>query len=229
MDFSFFIINDSASQWVIAIATVFLGVATFFAVLIALFKEDIRKPIIKIGFGNEKPYVIDSYSNGMINLLFRLKVVNQGKTVAKKCRVKILSVFAEGRDENEISEPDILKWSSAPRDMVYRINPGIDINNMDKTQLTPIFREHKDITPEGGWEFFDFFEINSREKKIIFSSSGKRDFLVREESYTALIEVSGDNLKPIKKKIKFSVPYRVDPSNLNMYLAQIDEVRNATS
>ncbi len=231
MGFSPVISNDNTAQWIIAIATVFLGIATFLAVWVALFKENIRKPIIKIQFGNEKPYVIDSYPNGTINLLFRLKIVNQGKTIAKNCRVKIISVIPEnGSIENSlIEEPDILKWSSAPRDMRYRIDPGIDIGSVDKTQLTPTHREHKDVTPKGGWEFCDLFKINSREKRVIFISSGERDFLPEKgKSYIATIEISGDNLKPTKKEIKFSVPDRVDWTNSTnpiLHLAQIDGVR----
>lgn len=63
-----------------------LAIITFLAVLVALFQQKFwdwwNSPVIKIGFGNEKPYTLDSYPHGIINLLFRLKIVNLGETVA---------------------------------------------------------------------------------------------------------------------------------------------------
>ena len=207
-------------QWFIALATVF---STLILGSIALFGETYRnwrnKPIIKIGFGNYKPYVIYSYEDPLA-MLIRLKIVNQGKTVAKNCRVKIISVTPENENVRDslIDEPDTLKWSSAPKDMRY----------YESSQ--PIHREHLNISPKGGWEFCDLFKIDSREKRVIFISPGERDFLAEKgKGYIATIEIYGDNLKPTKKEIKFSVPDRIDWTNQTnpiMYLAQIDEVRN---
>ena len=65
----------------------------------------------------------------------------------------------------------------------------------------PIHREHIDITPKGGWEFCDFFQVNSREKRVTFISSGNRSFLVEDGNYVATIEISGENFEPYKKEI----------------------------
>lgn len=177
-----------------------LALITLLAVGVALFKENLlkfaNKPIIKIRFD-------DIYLKGL-TMLLRLKVINQGKTLAKKCRVKIISVIVENGNTKDslIDETDILKWSSAPKDMRYQ--------NKETYGLVPIYREHKDITPQGGWEFCDLFEISDREKRVVFISSGRRNFLAEDENYIATIEISGDNLKPIRKEIKFSVPYKVN-------------------
>jgi len=216
-------------QWVTAISTAVLGVVTLLVAIIALFGSAYRdrrdRPIIKIGYGNDKPYVIDSYPNQTLTRLFRLKLVNQGKTVAKKCRVKIVSVVAEDSTTKDslIKEPDTLKWSSAPLNMMYRQNDGT-LANRDPSKLPPIYREHNDITPKGGWEFCDLFEIDTRERKVIFISSGRRNFLAEDKSYIATIEISGDNLEPIKKQIKFSVNSKPGWAIYNF--AKIEEVRN---
>lgn len=195
-----------------------LAIITFLAVIVALFQKKLwdwwNKPLIKIGFGNDKPYAIDSYSNEMINLLFRLKAINLGETLAKRCRVKIISVVAEGNENPLIEEPDVLKWSSAPKDMRY----------YESNQ--PIHREHIDITPKGGWEFFDLFNINSRERRVIFASTGSRNFLAGNGNYIATIEISGENFEPIRKEIRFSVPHKVDWTKGSILLAGIHEVRN---
>ena len=219
MDFSWIISIITNPQWVTALATVFLGIVTLLVVWVALFKEDIIKPLIKIGFGNSKPYVIDSYGGDTINLLFRLKIVNQGKIVAKKCRVKIVSVVAEDDDKkiSLIEEPDTLRWSSSPKDTRYHIDSN------------PIYRETKDVTPKGGWEFCDLFSCWSKNSRINFASSGKRDFLSeKSKNYIATIEISGDNLKPTKKEIKFSVPHKFDWEKQEFLLAGIKEVRDSS-
>lgn len=221
-----------AVQWASFWVGVALAVITLLAVIVALFKDFLwdsyNKPIIKVGFGNTKPYVIDFYFNSKMTLLFRLKIVNLGKTIAKNCRVKIISVVPENGDKKEslVDEEDILKWSSAPRDMRYRIDSPNIARVQDISQLIPIYRETKDITPGGGWEFCDLFRIDTQEKKIAFASSGERDFLAEDKNYIVTIEISGDNLKPTKKEIKFSVPYKVNQTTFAMELAEIKEVRN---
>ena len=214
------------------VVEVALVIITSLAVVVALFGKNFldwwNRPIIKVGFGNQNPYSLDSYSSGaVINLLFRLKIVNLGKIVAKNCRVRLLSVKSN-EEENVLdkNEPDILRWSSSPRDMRYRVDPERDINSLDKTQLTPIFREHKDITPNRGWEFCDLFNIDSRQKKVTFASLGNRSFFAGNEEYIATIEISGDNFEPVKKEVKFITPCKVDVNTLAIVLAGIKCIKN---
>lgn len=218
-----------------------LALATIFAVFVALFGKkywtEKDKPLIKVGFGNYEPYLVllnsDTIRLHQITLLFRLKIVNQGETVAKNCRVKLLSVKSEeGNNVLDKNEPDVLKWSSSPRDMRFRENPSdirYEKERMNITNLVPIFREKEDITPRKGWEFCDLFEINGN-RQIVFVSHGRRKFFAeKDKSYIATIEISGDNTEPTKKEILFSVPDKVDwtnPSNPKINLAQIDKVKN---
>lgn len=216
-------------QWAIFGSNIFLGIITLIAVYVALNKEDLRKPIMKIGFGNFSPHTIHPFLTPM-GMLFRIKVVNLGKTVAKNCQVKLLSVKSEdGENVLDKDELDVLRWSGSPRDMGFRVNPPEDINSMnDVNQLIPILREKKDITPRGGSEFCDLFWIDDK-KKVIFSSSGERNFTcVKEERYFAIIEISGDNFEPIRKEIKIYTPLKVSYENndLKIYLAGIEKVRN---
>jgi len=187
-------------QWIIAILT-------FLAVLIALFGKAFwdwwNKPKIKFGLSNKEPYVITYYTSHLMPRLFRLKVINKGGKVAKNCRIKIISISPS--PDGLTFEPDVLKWSSAPRDMRYRINPPIEIDRINNiSNLPPIYKEHKDISPKGGWEFCDLFLFGSGGDTIKFASSGSREFLARNDSYIVTIEISGDNLKPRKAKFKIS-------------------------
>jgi len=62
-------------------------------------------------------------------MLFCIKIVNLGKTVARNCQVKLLSVKSvEGKNVLDKEEPDILKWSGSPREMGFRADPQGNIN-----------------------------------------------------------------------------------------------------
>jgi len=211
-------------QWAIFWSNILLGIITLIAVYVALNKEDIRKPIVKIGFGNDTPYTIDNYLTPY-GRLFRIKVVNLGKPFAKNCQVKLLSVKSEdGENVLDKDEPDILKWSDAPRDMNYRQDDWTWVNK-DPDKLPPIFREKKDITPKGGSELCDLFYVDGN-KNIIFSSSGGRKFICeKEKRYFALIEIHGDNFKPTIKEIEIYTPFKIE-KDLTVFTAGVVGVRN---
>ena len=182
-------------QWVLA------GV-TFLAVIVALFRETFwnwwNRPKIKLGLNDNWPYVVQLLEDGQIFFCFRLKVKNKGKSFAKNCYIKILSVISEKENSNKsLIEPDLLKWSSAPRDMNYRD---------DSPQLPPIHKECKNITPKNGWEFCDLFNIGGN--GLTFAS--RRNDNLPIENYIVSIELFGDNLKP--KKAKFKISLRKDDS-----------------
>jgi len=214
-------------QWAIFWVNLVLAITTFLAVLVALYKEDWRKPKIKVDFGNQPPYSIYPYLTAS-DMLFRIKIVNGGKTVARNCKVKLLSVKSEeGKNVLDKNEPDILKWSSAPRDMDFRVDPP-NVNSVkDMNQLIPIYREKNDISPKGGSEFCDLFWINTN-KKLIFSSTGRRNFEAREgKRYFTKIEISGDNFEPIIKGIRIHTPLKVsyEDNDIKIYLAGVEGVR----
>lgn len=183
-----------------------LAVITFLAVIVALFGqrfwEWINKPNIKVGISNESHYVVQGIRESSIIFYFRMKVVNTGKTVARNCRVKLISVVPENKEVKFYWEPDNLKWSSAPRDMRYRHDPERDIGSLDKNQLTPIFKELKDIPPNNGWEFCDLFDICNG--FVRFASYGNRQTLPYHEGAVITLEIFGDNIKPKQVKFKLS-------------------------
>ena len=182
---------------------------TLGAVLVALFGRAFwdwrNKPKIKISLKNEEPHVVWNYSNNLITKLFRLKVINEGNTIAKNCLIKILSVSPAPREKP--FEPDALKWSSAPKDTRYY------------SDSEPIYRETKDITPKGGWEFCDLFFCWSGDSRINFVSYGNRQFLAWNQEYNITIEISGDNLKPRRAEIKISNIH-------DIFVMKVDWVRN---
>lgn len=189
---------DLANFWV----QLGLAIITFIAVIVALFGQKFwswrNRPVAKVIFGNFEPYSLVLYPNSVLTMLFRLKIVNVGKSIIKNCRVKIISAIPENIPNSSlIKEPDVLKWSNAPIDSRYQIH-----------------KEFKNITPEGGWEFCDFFKVKTTEEKLFFVSAGERNFeLVKDGKYEVIIEVSGDNLKPTRKKISIITPFKVDWSN----------------
>ena len=194
-------------QWANFWVGVILAVITLLAVSVALFRQWfwnlVNKPKVGFKIGNKEPHRIQGkMSNGKPIWYFRLELKNIGKTVAKNCYIKINSVLSEDGRPIEYFEPDTLKWSNAPRDMGYRINPIKDINDVDKNQLTPIFRESKDISPNGGWEFCDLFEARGYGDFTFISRGNRPSYMIKDGNYIVEIEIFGDNIEPRKKKFK---------------------------
>lgn len=191
---------ELANFWV----DVSLAVTTFLATLVALFGnllwDFINRPKINFVLSNKEPYVVTYYNTSLLPKLFRLKVVNSGRTVAKNCKIKILSL----RPSQTTFEPDVLKWSNAPRDMSFRMDPSRDIEFSNIPNLLPIYKELKDIAPNGGWEFCDLFLHGEGGDTIRFSSLGSRNIIAHEDSYIIEIELSGENIKPTNAKFKIS-------------------------
>ena len=166
---------------------------TLVAVLVALFGnvfwEWWKRPKIKFGIKNGEPHIITTIgSPPQLIKYFRIRIKNNGKTTAKNCYVKLISVTTLNGNINLI-EPDNLKWSSAPTDNRYGIP-----------------REKIDIFPSGGWEFCDLFKLDTfLLTDIQFESLGGRKVSIREE-YIIIIEITGDNIKPKKAKIKTILP-----------------------
>ena len=148
-----------------------------------------NKPIIIFGLSNSPPHVVQICGvPPTIIKYFRLMVINKGKTVAKNCHIKLVSVVPQGRQLNlPLVEPDKLKWSNAPMDNRYSIR-----------------REKIDISHSGGWEFCDLFRIESTfMTEIKFMSFGDRTVSITDE-YIIIIEISGDNFKPKRAEIRTS-------------------------
>lgn len=213
-------------QQVIAIATIASVIAIVVVSIIALFGgiflNWLRRPKIKFKITNNPPYVVLNVRDNSTVFYFRMGVLNEGKTVAKNCHVKITSVVPEKADTKLSFEPSNLKWSSAPRDMRYRIDPRININELeDKTQLTPIFRENKDIHPNGGWEFCDLFEECNGFINFIYS--GEKLDLSCYESFIVTTEIFGDNIRP--KRVKFRIsPLNRSSNSLGLRKVRIDRI-----
>lgn len=198
MGFSWIISIITNPEWVVAIAT-------FLAVLAALFKDVFinwrNKPNIIFGLSNKKPHVLQIVENGIVMNYFRLKIINKGRTVAKNCNIKIISVVLENTNSS-IIEQDKLKWSNAPLDTRYRHDIFI---NSDISQLVPIHKEYMNIPPNRGWEFCDFFKITTGNNLMFLSSTGIHPSFLNE-NYIVTIEISGENLKPKKAKIRIFNP-----------------------
>ena len=197
---------------------VFLAISTFLAIIVALFNQKfwdwINRPKIKFCLSNSPPYIIQKMGKLPTWIkYFRFKVINEGRTVAKNCQVKLISAEPIGKKLNfPLIEPDKLKWSGAPKDTRY-------IND----ELYPTHKERIDIHPLNGWEFCDLFRIESTYMiELKFMSPGERKVPITGE-YIITIEISGDNFKPRKAEIITSIP------SVNRYWeTQINWAKNNT-
>lgn len=188
-------------QWVTAMTTIL-------AVLVALFGSNIisnlNRPKIVVGLSNKSPYVVQMNDrNGVFGKYLRLKILNNGKTVARGCRVKILSVVSENSNNiPSIIEQDILKWTSAPLDRRYCHESFVP---KDMNQLVPIHKQFTDISPSGGWEMCDLLVITTGNNAMFLSSGGRYPHF-KNKDYLVSLEISGENFAPKKLRIKLSNP-----------------------
>lgn len=107
------------------LAAWFEAIGTIGAVLVALFYQPLinwwKRPIIKIEFKNDEPYcriadLMVHKNMDNIPVLFktyfiRLKIVNTGRSTAKKCKGKITNI--KHSEKNEVFtpfDPLVLKW-----------------------------------------------------------------------------------------------------------------------
>ncbi len=194
-------------QWANFGVNLALAIITLLAVLVALFSRTFWKwwnrPKIKFGLRDGKPHIITQIETPLQHLkYFRIRVKNYGRTTAKNCYIKLLSVTKIDSETNLI-ESDKLKWSSAPTDSRYSIP-----------------RETANIFPSGGWEFCDLFMLDStRLVEIYFATLGGNRKVPITQEYFITIEIVGDNIKPKRAKIKTILPSK------NFWNTQIDWVQ----
>ncbi len=180
-----------ANFWISFILALIMLLAVVVALFGKRFWDWVDKPIIKFGLDNKEPHVIQTYAgDSTIIKYFRLRIINEGRTVAKNCHIKLISAMPLGKKlKCPLVERDKLKWSNAPMDSRYSI-----------------YREKIDISPSGGCEFCDLFRLESTfMTEIKFMSFGERTVPIQDE-YIITIEISGDNFRPRRAKIRTSLP-----------------------
>lgn len=194
------IINSAKSatllEWVTAIGTVGIGI-------IALFNERIQKyfnrPKIEIRFGDQSPFV--EYSSDRKTKYIKLKVINNGKTLAKNCYLKLIRVYSLLNSMDDVSDPVTLKWSNSPVDSRYLIQ---NEDNLGSAQsLIPSYKEKKDIPPNSAWELCDLLRSDKDGDVVEFLSNlNEYRYIERISDYFIWIYIYGDNFKPIEISLK---------------------------
>lgn len=192
--------NSLDAQWISAYATIFVGIVTLFAVIVALFGESfidwLRKPKIEVILSNNEPFVVKSQNFFHKEMrYFRIKIKNRGKTLAKNCRLRLIVAHPEG-GQNAITDPANLKWSSAPLDSRYLIESSLP--NQKTSDLHPIFREYIDIPPFNGWELCDLFLVREDSDILFLCSNASRHLKKGNINYLVWINIFGENFKPQK-------------------------------
>jgi hypothetical protein len=120
-------ITQGTSIWeaVAATGTVAVAIATFLAVLVALFGRDLwerrHRPVLTIDYGPGEPYCRDTILEpGNVKAHWvRVRIVNRGGT-AKGCRGKLIAVCeADGSARND-RDPMLLRWAGMPKNQELR-------------------------------------------------------------------------------------------------------------
>lgn len=155
-------LGDSIWEKFTAIRTIGAVIVALFVAFLPLLLEWRRRPKLKVEFKNSEPFCrhtggIVQSNNTVLKLnsyWLRLMVKNYGKTVAKRCKVKLLAITDEKiqriRDD---FDPTVLRWVENVRE-----GHGIDIDKHDYefVNLLSVDQENNiikiqasDLTPRG--------------------------------------------------------------------------------
>lgn len=126
-------ITQGTSIWeaAAAIGTVAVAVATFLAVLVALFGRDLwgrrHAPILQIGYDPREPYCRDTpmivENHGAKSTVdshwLRVRITNKGRSTARSCKGKMIAIYGPDGVPRDDRDPMLLRWSSTPGDKAF--------------------------------------------------------------------------------------------------------------
>jgi len=174
--------GTSVWEIVAAVGTAAAAVATFFAVLVALFGREWwdrrHRPILEISYESREPYCRDTQiiieTHGAKSTVgaywVRVKVMNEGRATAKGCKGKMIAVYNDDGNLRQDRDPMLLRWAGMPPDQA--LHP-LDLARGESQFLDVVFAradDHEfafiaaDPTPAG---FFKTLEAGQKHKATL--------------------------------------------------------------
>ena len=206
----------SGANWAVAGGTFLVAITSIAISLKNIIKEYSERPIINISVNKTFPHTLIVGNTTYL----RVKIKNNGKTVAKNCYVNLLQVLRMDKF-NSVAEPITLKWAGAPLDSRY-LNEKASLrtkNDIYPDSYYHVHQEKMNIPPED-YKFVDLVKFSNmvnnntiiinpnkvRNINIIGFTGDVRDISLSEDkdgkiNYLVYISIVGDNFNAIKKQI----------------------------
>ena len=183
------------------------AIGTLGAVLVALFGPMLRawwrSPSLEITYEPQEPYCRDTVLEpGNVRAHWvRVKVTNEGRGTAKRCKGKMNAVFRPDGGLRDDRDPMQLRWAGVP--LEQSLEP-LDLARRDSQFLTVVFA--RDDSREGAWIAAD-----------IRARPGFPYMLEAGQTHRVRLAVYADNADPVTKD--FVITYGGDIRSLEMRLA----------
>jgi hypothetical protein len=178
--------SDTAPYWLAGFGTLALALASVYAEII---KPWWNRPKFSVEFENGVPYcrvakILGSKFNGYY---VRIKVINSGRSVAKRCIGKVTQIMDSAGTELPGYDPVALPWIGTDiNEAPFR---PIDLNNKEYEYLNILYKTDKDPHLAMIWR-----------DKIPRGTSSE----LSKGEYTLQVTIYGDNVKPFSQKYQLS-------------------------
>jgi len=186
--------TESLPSWLTPIATIFLAGAAIFSdrIKYLLF----RRPNLKILFESDLPYIIEFLNpgRGPTNRV-RLGILNKGKGVAKKCRLKIIEIIDIEKGPAKDFDPVFIPWAGA----AFK---SIDISN-EECEYADLFFAEEGNKAVAIFHDRELSTVNlSREGRLFRIEYERGRYLLKPGKYIIKIRLYGENFQPVSKKLR---------------------------
>ncbi|MGD0115011.1 MAG: hypothetical protein ABSC13_03270 [Dehalococcoidia bacterium] len=203
-------VTQGTSTWeaVAAIGAIAAAVATFLAVLVALFGRELwdrrRRPILQIDYDPCEPfcrYTIMAIGNSTASSLvnshwIRVGVTNKGRGTARACKGKMLAVYGPDGSARDDRDPMLLRWSSMPSTKEFE---PLDLARDERQPLDVVYTQGQ---PGGAF-------VAAEPTPAGFSKT-----LEAGPTHRVRLAVYADNAEP--KTAEFAITYGGDIDSLKM-------------
>lgn len=208
------IVGITKADLAVALGTISMALAI---VYIEIIKPWLQKPKTKVEFKDELLFYLDVVSNGHNHYHIRLKVINEGKSTAKRVRGKLIDIKDKKGNILKRFDPVFLHWSS-----MEILEKRAVINLKEKPRLCtyyeqPNYLDPLDLSPKE----YDYLEIIYTGEELSSEKEGKKEGLVMictsqtprgtaknfwmnqtQNTYFLTIVISGENIDPVTEKYK---------------------------
>lgn len=208
------IVGITKADLAVALGTISMALAI---VYIEMIKPWLQKPKIKVEFKDELLFYLGVVSNGHNHYHIRLKVINEGKSTAKRVRGKLIDIKDKKGNILKRFDPVFLHWSS-----MEILEKRAVINLKEKPRLCTYYEQPNYLDPLGlSPKEYDYLEIIYTGEELSSEKEGKKEGRVMictsqtprgtaknfrmnqtQNTYFLTIVISGENIDPVTEKYK---------------------------
>jgi len=211
------ILGIKAANLAVALGTISMALAI---VYIEIIKPWLQKPKIKIQFDNKRPFClpVKAVPGDYLHYHIRLKVRNEGESIVKRVRGKLIDIKDEKDNILERFDPVFFHWSSM--EILQKVAPYI--NEKKELKFKKYYEQSNYLDPlDLSPGEYDYLEVFLTGEELFREKEGKKEGKVEictsriprgtakyfymnqtQDTYFLTIVISGENIEPVTEKYK---------------------------